>query len=109
MNNWFIKLGSKQGKIQIIIDENGNIYNEETNSKSCLLTQEAFTKIKNLVNENVYMIKKNGGYENFLSNHSVLKINCNTRKYKYLEVVGWPETEKIFNIIKDKNNWKEEF
>lgn len=109
MNNWFIKLGIKQEKIQIIIDESGNIYNGEKNSKLCLLTREAFNEIKNIVSENVYMIQKLGGRYDSHSNNSVLKINCNTRKYKYLEVTGWIETEKIFNIIKDKNNWKEEF
>ncbi len=109
MKNWFIKIEFKQTDLAFTIDADGNVYDGKTNHKFIKLTLEAMDEIKDIVSRNVYMTKHNGGYYNFGSNNSILRIKCRSRKYDSIKIAGWNQTERIFNMIKDKNNWKEEF
>lgn len=108
MNSWFIQIENKINKIRMTIYDNGLVYGNERNEKLFILSPTSIDHLKGILNENMYMLKKLGYYNEKL-NPLVLKINNTSRNHKIIKVVGWSQTPKILNIIKDENNHLKNF
>ena len=98
MNQWYIKIQNKLINKTITIYENGLVYGNIKNQVICQLSSSNLTKLKKLIEENRYMFKKLGYYNEKL-NPFILRVNNQSRKHKNIKIVGWSQMKNIFRII----------
>ena len=102
--NWFIQIENKRNNEKISVCDNGLVYGTKRNEKLFIIKPSAVDEIKKTINENVYSIKNLGGYYKQYQNDLILRIKCNTRKYRNVKMVGCPEARKIMTIILNESN-----
>lgn len=102
MNQWYIKIQSKLNNKTITVYENGKVYGNIKNQVLCQLSSSNLNKLKQIIEENRYVFKKLGYYNEKL-NPYILRINNQSRRHKNLKIVGWSQMHNILNLILSEN------
>ena len=104
MKSWIIQIKNKANNERITVYPNGLVYGTRKGEKLFNLSEYAMQEIKDLLNENIYSLKKDNN-TNYMNNGLILRIQCPSRKYNMITIEGWNQTPRLMNIIINKDNW----
>ncbi len=105
MKQWFIQIEDKNHNFKFTIYENGKVYGKKQGDIIGVLNNDTITKLKSIINENIYMFKSFIYYKENL-NPYILRINDTSRKHRNIKIVGWSQMPRIMRLLRNEHNFE---
>ena len=106
MKHWLIKIQNPRTKYTISVYPDGTTYGNDSGCKICVLNDDAITQIRDLIHEDIGILKSYGSYDVQNLDGFTVKFWDSSNKKRNLKIKGWHYGEAVLKFIFNESNFK---